>query len=150
VLDTCSAAASCGIFSFVYAKKFLVGLDIPGAALTSYQMGLGLLTLAAVTNYDGITAIRHDPRALVALVFGLGLLGTGIAYILYYFIVELLGAVTASSATYIPPIVALGIGWLLVGEPLTVLHGAAVLLILVGVTVLRLRPPGDAAMRSRP
>ena len=44
---------------------------------------------------------------------GLGILGTGVAYVLYYFIVDHLGAVTASSATYIPPVVALGIGWLL-------------------------------------
>ena len=136
--------------SFVYARKFLVGLSIPGAALTSYQMGLGLLTLAVVTDYDGITDIGQDVRALVALVLGLGLLGTGVAYILYYFIVDRLGAVTASSSTYLPPIVALAIGWLLVGEPLTLLDGAAVLLILVGVSVLRLGPRGKAAVGARP
>ena len=130
-------SASVGL-SFVYAKRFLVGLEIPGAALTTYQIGLGLLTLAVVTDYDGITAIGEDPRALLALVLGLGLLGTGVAYILYYFIVDRLGAITASSATYIPPVVALAIGWLLVGEPLDVLDAAAVLLILVGVMVLRL------------
>ena len=130
-------SASVGL-SFVYAKRFLVGLDIPGAALTTYQIGLGLLTLAVVTDYDGITAIGGDPRALLAMVLGLGLLGTGVAYILYYFIVDRLGAITASSATYIPPVVALAIGWLLVGEPLDVLDAAAVLLILVGVMVLRL------------
>ncbi len=129
--------------SFVYAKRFLVGLEIPGAALTTYQIGLGLLTLSVVTDYDGITAIGGDLRALLAMVIGLGLLGTGVAYILYYFIVDRLGAVTASSATYIPPVVALAIGWLLVGEPLTLLDGAAVLLILTGVTVLRSGPRGD-------
>jgi drug/metabolite transporter (DMT)-like permease len=62
---------------------------------------------------------------------------TGVAYILYYFIVEKLGAVTASSATYIPPVVALAIGWLLVDEPLQLFDGIAVLLILSGVVVLR-------------
>ncbi len=136
--------------SFVYARRFLVGLAIPGAALTSYQMGFGLLTLAVVTDYDAITDIGQDTRALVALVLGLGLLGTGVAYILYYFIVDRLGAVTASSSTYLPPVVALAIGWLLVGEPLTLLDGAAVLLILVGVGVLRLKPRGDVALNSRP
>jgi len=47
-------------------------------------------------------------------------------------------AITASSATYIPPVIALAIGWLVVGEPLDILDGAAVLLILIGVMVLRL------------
>jgi drug/metabolite transporter (DMT)-like permease len=102
-------SASVGL-SFVYARRFLSGLTIPAAALTTYQMGIPLATLAAVTNDDGIAGVRHDTRASVALVVGLGLLGTGVAYILYYLIVERLGAVVASSATYIPPVVALLIG----------------------------------------
>lgn len=76
---------------------------------------------------------------------GLGILGTGIAYILYYFIVRHLGAITASSATYIPAVVALAIGWLLVDEPLDVLDAVAVLLILTGVVVLRSRSPRPTA-----
>ena len=131
-------SASVGL-SFVYARKFLVGLSIPAAALTTYQMGLALLTLAVLTDFNGITAIGGDVRALVALVLGLGLLGTGTAYILYYFIVARLGAIMASSATYIPPMVALAIGWLLVGEPIDALHAVAVMLILAGVMALRPR-----------
>jgi drug/metabolite transporter (DMT)-like permease len=130
-------SASVGL-SFVYAKRFLSGLAIPAAALTTYQMGLGLLILLAVTRFDGITEVVGDRRALAGLVVGLGLLGTGVAYILYYFIVEELGAVAASGSTYIPPVVALAIGWLAVGEPLVWWDGAAVLLILVGVVILRL------------
>jgi len=130
-------SASVGL-SFVYAKRFLSGLAIPAAALTTYQMGFGLLVLLAVTRFDGVTEIVHDRRALVGLVVGLGLLGTGVAYILYYFIVEELGAVTASGATYIPPVVALAIGWLAVGEPLVWWDGLAVFLILVGVVILRI------------
>jgi len=126
--------------SFVYAKKFLSHLTIPAAALTTYQIGLALLTLILVTDRDGLTAIAGDPKALTGVVLGLGLLGTGVAYILYYFIVERLGAITASSATYIPPVVALAIGWLLVDEPLQLSDGVAVLLILVGVGVLQMSP----------
>ncbi|WP_433158187.1 DMT family transporter [Kribbella sp. CA-247076] len=130
-------SASVGL-SFVYAKRFLSGLSIPAAALTTYQMGLALLVLLAVTSFDGITAVAGDVRALVGLVIGLGLLGTGVAYLLYYFLVEELGAVTASGATYIPPVVALAIGWLAVGEPLAWWDGLAVVLILAGVVSLRL------------
>jgi drug/metabolite transporter (DMT)-like permease len=131
--------------SFVYAKKFLSDLDIAPVALTTYQIGLALLTLTIVTDLDGIAAITGDPRAMIGLVIGLGILGTGIAYILYYFIVDHLGAITASSATYIPPVVALAIGWILVKEPLDILDAAAVLLILTGVAVLRSRSPRPAA-----
>ena len=124
--------------SFVYAKRFLSGLPIPAAALTTYQMGFGLLILLTVTSFDGITDIGSDTRATIALVVGLGLMGTGVAYILYYFIVRELGAVTASGTTYIPPVVALTIGWLAVGEPLVWWDAAAVLAILAGVVIIRL------------
>ncbi len=131
-------SASVGL-SFVYARKFLVGLSIPAAALTTYQMGLGVLVLAVVTDFNGVAALGGDLRAVIALVIGLGLLGTGVAYILYYFIVDRLGAIMASSATYIPPVVALAIGGILVGEPIDGLHAVAVLLILAGVAALRPR-----------
>lgn len=124
--------------SFVYARRFLSGLPIPAAALTTYQMGFGLLILLTVTSFDGITDIGSDTRASIALVVGLGLMGTGVAYILYYFIVRELGAVTASGTTYIPPVVALAIGWLAVGEPLVWWDAVAVLAILAGVVIIRL------------
>jgi drug/metabolite transporter (DMT)-like permease len=112
---------------------------------------MALVVLPLVTDLNGITELADDRRALLALVVGLGLLGTGLAYILYYFIVEKLGAVTASSATYLPPVVALLIGWLLVDEPLHPLDGVAVLLILLGVAILRATPAQQApAVRPRP
>ena len=132
--------------SFVYARRFLSGLPIPAAALTTYQMGFGLLILLTVTSFDGITDIGSDTRASIALVVGLGLMGTGVAYILYYFIVRELGAVTASGTTYIPPVVALAIGWLAVGEPLVWWDAVAVLAILAGVVIIRLGSrPSSAA-----
>jgi drug/metabolite transporter (DMT)-like permease len=126
------ASAAFGL-SIVYAKRFLVGREIHAAALTTYQMGFGLLALAAVTDLDGIGAIGGDARALTGLVVGLGLLGTGFAYILYYVVVEHLGAITAASSTYLPPVVAMAIGWLVIGESLTPLDALATALILAGV-----------------
>ncbi|RYB93151.1 DMT family transporter [Nocardioides oleivorans] len=133
-------SASVGL-SFVYARRFISPLEIPAAALTTYQVGLALVMVLVLTDLDGITAITHDTRATLGIVVGLGLLGTGVAFVLYYFIVEQLGAVTAASATYIPPVVAVLIGWLLVGEELHALDGVAMVLILAGVVVLRLGSP---------
>ena len=66
----------------------------------------------------------------------LGLLGTGIAYVLYYYLVQRMGAVQASTVTYLPPVVALLIG-LLVGEPLRATDLAAMGAILGGVYVIQ-------------
>ena len=108
--------------SFVYARKFITPLDLPAAALTTYQIGLAMVFLLVVTDLDGIDAVFRDTRAWIGLVLGLGLCGTGLAYLAYYDVVANLGAVAASGVTYIPPVVALLIGAVLVGDeihPLT-------------------------------
>jgi drug/metabolite transporter (DMT)-like permease len=135
--------------SFVYAKRFLVGLDIAPAGLTTYQLGLGLLTLALVTDTDGIGAITGDARALAGLVVGLGLLGSGVAYLLYYVLVGRLGAVTAASSTYLPPVIALAIGWLVAGERIDGIDALAAALILGGVLASASRPARWRARLAR-
>ena len=67
---------------------------------------------------------------------GIGLTCTGIAYVLYKFIVQRMGAVQASTVTYLPPVVALLIG-LLVGEMLRVMDLIAMSTILLGVYVIQ-------------
>lgn len=73
---------------------------------------------------------------MTGLVLGIGLTGTGIAYVLYKFIVQRMGAVQASTVTYLPPVVALLIG-LLVGEMLRVMDLIAMSTILLGVYVIQ-------------
>ena len=136
--------------SIVYAKRFLVGLEIAPSALTTYQMGFGLLALLAVTDLQGVTAIAGDTQALTGVVLGLGLLGTGVAYILYYVVIEHLGAIAAASSTYLPPVVAMAIGWLVVDETLGALDAAGTALILAGVLGSAMRPPAAAPYASRP
>lgn len=123
--------------SFVYAKRFLSPLGLPAAALTTYQIGSALFLLLLVTPLDGIEVVFLNPRAGVGLVVGLGLLGTGAAYLAYYYIVEAFGALTASAVTYIPPVVALLIG-AAIGEPITTGSWIAAGLILAGVALVQL------------
>ncbi|WP_211827496.1 DMT family transporter [Kistimonas asteriae] len=123
--------------SFVYARKFLSDLNISAVALSTYQVAFALLVSAAVTDFEGITRIAEDTKTLVGVAAGLGMLGTGGAFILYYFIVSQLGAVTASAATYIPPVVALVIGYFVVHEPVAPLDLVAMGLILCGVYFLQ-------------
>lgn len=123
--------------SFVYARKFISPLKISPLALTTYQIGLALIVLFLTTDQHGITQVFADRRATIGLILGLGLCGTGLAYIFYYFIVDRLGAVAASGVTYIPPVVALLIGVLWVGEPVKPLDFIAVTAILAGVAVLQ-------------
>ncbi len=124
--------------SFVYARKFISPLKLPALALATYQMGLACLVLLLVTDLAGIDRLYQDSRATWGLIAGLGLCGTGLAFVLYYVLVQRLGAVVAASVTYLPPLVALAIGVLWVGEPVEALDIAAMIAILVGVCMLQL------------
>lgn len=123
--------------SFVYAKKFLADKQIAPLALTTYQIGLALLLLACITPFTGITAIAQDSTASLGLIIGLGLLGTGVAYLTYYYLILNLGAVVASSVTYIPPVVALLVGFLAANEQLGVTEILSMVLIMSGVFLLQ-------------
>ena len=120
-------------------KKYVTPIGLPVASLTTYQLGFGLIILALLTDYNGIGNLWTAAHASIGLVIGLGVLGTGLAYIIYYYIVKKLGAVTASSVTYIPPIVALLIGYLLVNEPIEIADIGATILIFTGVILLKIR-----------
>lgn len=125
--------------SFIYAKKFITPLKIKAAALTTYQLGFSVLTLILITDFKGINNIWQDTHSAIGMVIGLGLLGTGIAYIGYYFIIEKLGALKASSITYIPPVIALLIAYFIVDENIKLIDFIATGLIFLGVFLINKR-----------
>ena len=73
----------------------------------------------------------------MGVVVGLGILGTGTAFLIYYFLLQELGAVAASGATYITPTVALLIGWA-AGEKVGIVEVGAVVLILASIAMLQI------------
>jgi len=127
----------CVGLSFVYARRFLSPLGISPLALCTYQLGIAALTLLVTTDFDGASAIFDNGWIALGLFFGLGLFGTGFAYLCYYFVVENLGAVKAASVTYIPPIIAVLTGSLILGESVQLLDLIALVAILTGVVVMQ-------------
>jgi drug/metabolite transporter (DMT)-like permease len=71
---------------------------------------------------------------------------TGIAYALYYRLINRIGAPRASTVTYLVPLFGVLWAWLALGEPLTGTMAAAGALILGGVALNQqwgsLRKPG--------
>lgn len=105
-----SATAILGL-SYIYVRRFLSPHALPPLALATWQTGLALLVLFAVTDPTGLAGILSQPHAALGVALGLGVLGTGMAFLIYYHLLQQLGAVAASGATYITPNVALLIGW---------------------------------------
>lgn len=123
--------------SYIYGRRFLSPTTLPPLAIVTWQMGLALAMLFFVTDLDGTSQILHDARAMAGMVIGLGLLGTGASFLLYYFLLQELGAVAASGAVYVTPVIALLIGWA-AGEHVGLLEILATLLILCSIAMLEI------------
>jgi len=121
----------------VYARRFVTPLKLSPLALAGYQTAGAAALLTLITPLRGVEALGHAPRALAAVALGLGLVGTGIAFILYYRIIERLGAITASSVFYVPPVVALLVGALVGHEGLSASQCLGTAVILLGVFLAR-------------
>jgi drug/metabolite transporter (DMT)-like permease len=132
------AAASYGA-GFVYMGRYLTGQGIPPLMLSASQLGAGTILLAIAMPIAGLDQPSWRVDAVLSLLV-LGVLGTGLAYVLNYRIIQDEGATAASTVTYLLPIVAVLLGWLLLRETITVAITVGVALILVGVALTRRRP----------
>jgi drug/metabolite transporter (DMT)-like permease len=69
----------------------------------------------------------------------LGIIGTGIAYVLNYQIIASEGATVASTVLYLVPVVAIVLGVLVLRESVTAIILAGIALVLAGVALTRHR-----------
>jgi drug/metabolite transporter (DMT)-like permease len=134
----CLLASVCYAISYIYMDRFLVNRGMPPIALSASQLTAASGLLLASTPIDGMRQIIVRPDALVAIVI-LGVLGTGVAYVLNYRIIEEDGAVVASVVTYLLPVVAISLGWLVLAEMPTAFTALGTATVLVGITLTRIR-----------
>jgi drug/metabolite transporter (DMT)-like permease len=140
------AAALCYGIGAVYMRSLL--RDYDAVSLTSLQLLVAFVMVVPILLV--VTGGRPD-YSLSLEAYGsllaLGMLGTGIGYVAFVWLIDTIGSVRASLVTYIVPVLALFLGWLVLGEDVGVNTIAGFLLIIVGVaTVMR----GDGPGRRRP
>jgi drug/metabolite transporter (DMT)-like permease len=126
-----AAAASYGV-SYVYMGKYLTGQGIPALVLSTSQLFAASMLLALAVPVAGMQPITWRADAVLSVVV-LGVLGTGVAYVLNYRLIADEGPATASITTYLLPVVAVALGYLVLAEPVTVLMMLGITLVLLGV-----------------
>ena len=136
-IECVAASASYGI-SFVYMDRFLARRGISPVTLSACQLLAASGWLAIALGVTGAPAPRLDATVIVSITI-LGLVGTGIAYVLNYQIITSEGATVASTVTYLLPIVAIVLGVLVLDEQVTIVILAGIALILAGVALTRQR-----------
>ncbi len=142
----CLAASASYGAGYVYIGRYLKDTGLSSIVLSAGQLAAATLWLSLTLPVDGLTAPSWRLDAVSALLV-LGIVGTGLAYVLNYRIIADDGAVLASTVTYLLPVVAVVLGAVVLGEALTLRMGAGVAVVLLGVALTRLptgREPGSA------
>ncbi|HEX6623474.1 MAG TPA: EamA family transporter [Pyrinomonadaceae bacterium] len=131
----------------MYAKHRPVGVaPLMGAAV---QMLIAGAVLTLVGTFLGEwSEISFSARSAGALAY-LVVFGSIVAYSAYTYALQKLPLSLVSTYSYINPVIAVLLGWLVLAEPLDWRVGAATAIILLGVALLKTSPKELAALWAR-
>jgi drug/metabolite transporter (DMT)-like permease len=118
-----------------------------------YEQSFGQLAVTALLAIPlaapALPAVHIAPLSLGA-VLALGIGGSGVAYLLYYYTMNTLGAVRATGVTFVVPITAVFWGVVLLHEPLTLVTIIGMAITLTGIVLTNLRrTPRSEPARER-
>lgn len=119
----------------LYARTKMRGMSV-------YQQSFGQLaitTLLAIPIAAPALPSVHLAWLSMGAVIALGVGGSGIAYLLYYYTMNTLGPVRATGVTLVVPMTAVFWGVVLLGEHLTVVTVAGMAIILAGIVLTNVR-----------
>ena len=134
---------------FLAAAAFALGAvltgryrtDLPVAAMQAWMMLVGApllhLTSLALPG-ESLAAVEWTPTAVAALGY-LAVVAGGLGYLLYFDLLDRLGAVEINLVGYVTPLFAALGGWLLLGERPAPATGVGFLVILAGFVLVKRR-----------
>lgn len=105
-------------FSNQYARRYLQNVPvvvIAAGTLTVGYISTGILTVVM----GGFPTQAFTSVSTIASILALGIFGSGIAYLLNYYMITKGSAEFASFVTYLVPVSAMFWGWLILGESLS-------------------------------
>lgn len=136
-MGACLLATVFYAFTAVFARKHTVGLPPQLQAFLQLTIGSAIIWIAVFAT-QGVPALPTHPLTWVALLW-LGLLGSCIAYIMYYYLLHKIGPTRVSTTTYISPLVGVLLGILFLGEPFYWQSFVGAVLILSGIFIVNLK-----------
>jgi drug/metabolite transporter (DMT)-like permease len=123
----------------VYAKRFVSHRVRP------LPMAAGQLLVGTLVSFVAAVSLSRPPRAaeltiapVLALV-ALGLLSTGMAFVVYYWLIDRVGATNATFVSYLIPVVGLLAGWLVLAEEVSVTLLVGAVVIVAGIALSSVR-----------
>jgi drug/metabolite transporter (DMT)-like permease len=91
--------------------------DLPGTGVVAASL---VLTAVVYAPFAAVSWPEHVSGEVIAAVVVLAALCTAVAFLVFFALIRLIGPTRATVVTYVNPAVALGLGVLALGEPVTV------------------------------
>ena len=126
-------ATACYGFGTAWMRWRLADSSLSGASLSAVQLLIATALLLPVLPLGGAPG-EIRPESVVALL-GLGVLGAGLAYVLFWRVVRTAGPTIAATVTYLIPLVSTTLGIVVLGEELTWNQPVGGAIALVGVAL---------------
>ncbi|MPZ83168.1 MAG: EamA family transporter [Actinophytocola sp.] len=145
------AALSYGI-SYLYMSRYLTPRKLTPTVLSTSQLVAASSLTALTLPFDTAGAPQWSWVPWLGLAI-LGVIGTGLAYIINYALIRIEGPVGASVVTYLVPVASVTFGFAFLNESVPLLSLSGVAVILLGVWASRQRmwsPRNSIRERARP
>ena len=115
VLVACSLLAS----GAVYAKRFVTA-RVAALPMVTLQLAMAFLVSAPLALlFDGAPRWEQLTPAVLGASLTLGAVGTGLAFLMYYILIENIGATNTMMISYVIPIIGVVAGGVILSEPIT-------------------------------
>jgi drug/metabolite transporter (DMT)-like permease len=143
-------ALGCAL-SWAGGTVYMKWARIPGDLLTitAWQIVIGaaFFGIGAVLLHGLAAPSAVSPPAMLAVLYN-GLIGTGLAYLLWFAIIERLPTATAALGTLTTPVVGILSSMLILGERPTIADGIGFTLIFAAAACVLLQPRGQPPLRT--
>ena len=142
-------AAACFAGSYVYARRLLTNRDTEPLVLSAAQLTVGACLIGVAIPWLGRQPVTLTSTVVLSVV-ALGVLSTGIAYVLNYRLIQDEGPTAASMTNYLTPVVAVLLGVAVVDEMLSwnLIVGTAMVLLGVWIAERNLGSRGREASEA--
>lgn len=129
------AATVCYGFGVTYGRIALADTRLAGVQLTAGQLVAGAVFLILLLPFDPGTPPGPLSATAVVSVVALGVVGTGLAMVMFWHVLREAGATVASTVTYVIPLVSTSVGVVMLREGL-IWHQVVGGVVVIGGVVL--------------
>ena len=129
------AAVTCYGIGTPYVRKYITPLKLSTEVSVFGQIGTAALTLLPIYLLSGQYFTAVPTLTAIGSIIAIGALGSGVAYLLFYKVLDVVGSAIAASVTYITPIIAVILGVLLLNEQLHWYEPVGGVIVILGAAV---------------